>query len=94
MQFSLCHVVLETMPVELYGRSHPAPKPNSARVIYFKKFQSSRTSGVKGRRGSRVSYEVQGFRRSLKVDGFKNFLIQGVQGSEGQRVSRHVGIYL
>ena len=32
------------------------------------------------------------FRRSLKVVGFKNFLIQGLQGSKGQRVSRHVGI--
>ena len=61
---------------------------------FFKKFQSSRTVGVKSLRGSRVNYEVQGFRRSLKVDGFKKFLIEGVQASEGQRVSRHVGIYL
>ena len=34
------------------------------------------------------------FRRSLKVVGFKNFLIQGLQGSKVQRVSRHVGKYL
>ena len=53
--------------------------------------------------GRQVSKAVEGpelimrlkvFRRSLKVVGFKNFLIQGLQGSKGQRVSRHVGKYL
>ena len=44
--------------------------------------------------GSRVNYEVQGFRRSLKVDGFNSFLVQGLQGSKGQRVSGHVGKHL
>ena len=61
-------------------------------------FQSSLKSvKVPGRQISEVKgiqgyYEVNGFRRSLKVVGFK-FPIQGFQLSEGQRVSRHVGIY-
>ena len=59
-----------------------------------------RVSKVLGRQVSKVEGDpglimrFKAVRKSLKVDGFNNFLIQGVQGSEGQRVSRHVGIYL
>ena len=60
----------------------------------------SRVSKVLGRQVSKVEGDpgliirFKVFRRSLKVVGFKNFLIQGLQGSKGQRVSRHVGKYL
>ena len=49
-------------------------------------------SKVEGDQGLIMRFKV--FRRSLKVDGFKNFLIQELQGSKGQRVSVHVGKYL
>ena len=49
-------------------------------------------SKVEGDSGLVMRFKV--FRRSLKVVGFKNVLIQGLQGSKGQRVSRHVGKYL
>ena len=43
--------------------------------------KGSRTSGAKGWRGSWVNHEVRGFRRSLKVDGFKYLIIQGFRAS-------------
>ena len=59
-----------------------------------------KVSKVLGRQVSKVEGDpvsimrVKVFRRSLKVNGFKSFLIQGLQGSNGQRVSRHLGKYL
>ena len=49
-------------------------------------------SKAEGDPGLNMRFKV--FRRSLKVVGFNNFLVQGLQGSKGQRVSRHVGKYL
>ena len=57
-----------------------------------KGFRTSGFSMAEGDPGLVARFKV--FRRSLKVDGFKNFLIQGLQASKGQRVSRHVREYL
>ena len=46
-------------------------------------------SKVEGDPGLIMRFKV--FRRSLKVNGIKSFLIQGLQGSKGQKASRHVG---
>ena len=54
-----------------------------------KGFRTSRFSRAEGDPGLIPRFKV--FRRSLKVDGFNDFLIQGLQGSKGQRVSGHVG---
>ena len=51
-------VVLETMPVKLYGRSHPDPKT-------LRRWSTLRVMGpvgVKGERGSRVTRKVHGFK--------------------------------
>ena len=47
----------------------------------FKCFKGSRTSSATGGRGSWVHYEVRVFRRSLRVDGFQNLIIQGFRAS-------------
>ena len=47
----------------------------------FKCFKGSRTSSAAGWRGSWVHYEVRVFRRSLRVDGFQNIIIQGFRAS-------------
>ena len=64
-----------------------------SKVSMSKVFKSLQVLGLQGSRGSRVNCEVQGFRRSPKVDGFK-ISYPRAQGSEGQGVSRHVGVYL
>ena len=57
-----------------------------------KGIRTSRFSRAEGDPGLIARFKV--FRRSLKVDGFNSFLIQELQGSKGQRVSRHVREYL
>ena len=63
-----------------------------SKLLKVLKVLGRQVSKVEGDPGSIMMFKV--FRRSLKVNGFKNFLIQGLQGSKGQRVSRHVDIYL
>ena len=55
------HVVLEqmlvTVPVKLYGRSHPDPKT----LQWWSTLRVMNPMGVKDGRGSKVPYEVHGF---------------------------------
>ena len=67
-------------------------RSNLSKLLKVSKVLGRQVSKVEGDPGSIMRFKV--FRRSLKVNGFKSFLIQGLQGSKGQRVSRHVGKYL
>ena len=67
-------------------------KSNVSKLLKVSKVLGRQVSKVEGDPGSIMRFKV--FRRSLKVNGFNNFPIQGLQGSKGQRVSRHVGKYL
>ena len=60
-----------------------------SKFLKVSKVLRRQVSKVQGDPGLTMRFKV--FRRSLKVVGFKNFLPQGLQGSKGQRVSRHVG---
>ena len=67
------------MPVKLYGRSHPDPET----LQRWSTLRVMDPVGVKGRRGSRVTREVHGFkgqrcRRFLKVSK-----VLGRQGFKG-----------
>ena len=60
-----------------------------------KSVKGSRASGfsrVERDPGLIMRFKV--FRRSLIVVGFNSFLVQGLRGSKGQRVSGHVGKHL
>ena len=63
-----------------------------SKFLRVSKVLGRQVSKAEGDPGLIMRFKV--FRRSLKVNGFKSFLIQGLQGSKGQRVSRHVGKYL
>ena len=51
-------VALETMPVKLYGRSHPDPKT----LQRWSTLRAMDPMGVKGRRGSKVPWKVHGLK--------------------------------
>ena len=54
----LLDVALETMPVKLYGRSHPDPKT----LQRWSTLRAMDPMGVKGRRDSKVTWKVPGFK--------------------------------
>ena len=54
----LLDVALETMPVKLYGRSHPDLKT----LQRWSTLRAMDPMGVKGRRSSKVPCEVHGFK--------------------------------
>ena len=74
-----CNVVLETMPVKLYGRSHPDPKT-------LRRWSTLRVMdpvGVKGGRGSKVPRKVHGskaFNMSKLSKSFKGSRTLGFKG--------------
>ena len=52
-----------------------------SKFLKVSKVLGGQVSKVEGDPGLIMRFKV--FRRSLKVNGFKNFLIQGLQGSKG-----------
>ena len=54
--------MLVTVPVKLYGRSHPDPKT----LQWWSTLRVMDPMGVKGRKGSKVPCKVHGFHRSNK----------------------------
>ena len=67
-------------------------RSNMSKFLRVSKVIGCQVSKAEGDPGLIMRFKVLG--RSLKVVGFKKFLIQGLEGSKGQRVSRHVGKYL
>ena len=56
-------------------------RSNMSKFLRVSKVLGLQVSKVEGDPGLIMRFKV--FRRSLKVNGFRNFLIQGLQGSKG-----------
>ena len=66
---------------EFYLRGSWLQRSNMSKFLKVSKFLGRQVSKVEGDPGSIMRFKV--FRRSLKVNGFKNFIIQELQGSKG-----------
>ena len=66
---------------EFYLRGSWLQRSNVLKLLKVSKVLGRQVSKAEEDPGSIMRFKV--FRRSLKVNGFKNFLIQGLQGSKG-----------
>ena len=74
-----CHVVLETMSVELHGRSHPAH--NAARMVHYTEHTPCGCQGMKVKGSLKGAWSQQSrCQRLLYFSKSWGLRVRGIQG--------------